>query len=118
MPEKKSESLEKQALEFLAQKASQDNRVYILGTLLGIIVGAIFCLSGLIITILGFSGAIEWFFKAGTFQSKLGNAGPGVFFALLGMIILWRYKPKLKTELITPKLIYTMKRKAPGGGRP
>jgi len=72
---------------------------YFWGTLIGIIVGALFCLSGLIITILGLSGSIEWVFEAVDVKSRLTNAGPGVFFALLGMLILWRYRPKVVDSL-------------------
>lgn len=74
-------------------------RMHLWATILGIIVGAFFAVSGFVITILGFTGSIEWFFKAGNFTSKLGNAGPGVFFALLGMLILWRYKPRSTERL-------------------
>ena len=67
---------------------------YRLGIVIGQIVGAVFCLSGLAIIILGFNGNIEWFLKDGSFESKISNAGPGVLFALFGAMILWRYKPQ------------------------
>ncbi len=68
-------------------------RAYTFGIVLGISVGALFCICGLIIIILGFTGRIEWVMEVDGLTSKLTNAGPGGFFALLGMLILWRYRP-------------------------
>lgn len=73
--------------------AFSKKKSYIWGIVLGISVGALFCIVGLVIIILGFNGSIEWIFRVGNVSSKLMNAGPGVFFALLGMLILWRYRP-------------------------
>jgi hypothetical protein len=77
---------------------TNDDGSYLIGTVMGISVGAIFCLSGFVIVILGFTGSIEWIVKGANFSSKITNAGPGVFFALLGAIILWRYKPRTFTH--------------------
>jgi hypothetical protein len=56
---------------------------------------------------MGLSGNISWIVQAAGFSSKLQNAGPGVFFALLGMAILLKYKPKIdKLERSGKKLKY------------
>mgnify|MGYP000683950632 CR=1 FL=1 len=85
--------------ELVCDREQGSLKTYFWGTIIGIIVGAVFCIAGFIITIMGLTGSIEWIFQAGDFTSKLANAGPGVFFALLGMFILWRYKPKQKEKL-------------------
>ena len=90
-----------ESLRVLAEvaKARSGERTYFWGTMLGIAAGAIFCLSGFVMTVLGLAGSIDWIVEVGAFQSRLANAGPGAFFALLGMIILWRYKPRIKETL-------------------
>ncbi len=70
-------------------------KAYLIGTILGICIGALFCLFGVVITILGFSGSVQWILKGPSFTSRLVNAGPGVVFAALGVVVLWRYKPKV-----------------------
>ena len=69
------------------------------GTILGIIIGGIFCIAGFILGCLGLAGSIEWIFQAGSFSSKMSNASPGVLLCLMGMIILWRYRPKYRQEI-------------------
>lgn len=83
----------------MLESRSRGSRTYFVGTLMGISVGAIVCISGFVLCILGLSGTIEWIFEAADFKSRISNASPGVFFALLGAIILWRYKPKVTDRL-------------------
>ncbi|HEV7427868.1 MAG TPA: hypothetical protein VGQ46_16045 [Thermoanaerobaculia bacterium] len=66
---------------------------------MGIIIGALFLVGGVVTLLLGVSGSIEWVLKGGGIESKLSNAAPGVFIALLGAIVLWRYKPVVKKHL-------------------
>ena len=96
-------SIDEESLKILVDLAKERiisiSRTYFWGTIIGIIVGAVFCIAGFIITVMGLTGSIEWLLQVGNFTSKLANAGPGVFFALVGMLILWRYKPKGKERI-------------------
>lgn len=83
----------------LLKLRSKGNNTYYTGTILGISIGAIFCIFGLVISIMGLTGSIEWIFEASDFKSRISNAGPGVIFGLFGMIIIWRYKPKVRDSL-------------------
>ena len=82
----------------LAKTLSQDSKVYLIGTVMGISVGAIFCVAGFTLAILGLTGNIEWIFEAANLKSRLTNASPGALFALMGMIIIWRYKPQIRNQ--------------------
>ena len=83
----------------LLRERSSGSKAYLIGTILGISIGALFCIAGFVIAILGLTGSIEWVFEAGGLKSRLSNASPGAFFALLGMIVIWRYKPKIEDRL-------------------
>lgn len=74
-------------------KSRQSYPTYFWGTIIGILVGAVFALAGFVLVLLGVSGAIDWLVEMDDFKAKMINAGPGVVFAVLGTIILWRYKP-------------------------
>ena len=108
LEEKKPNEEEKEVMRRLIQvqgvqavkMRSKQHKTYLIGTIMGISVGALFSIAGFIITILGFTGSIEWFVEADHIKSKLANASPGVFFAFLGMIILWIYKPKTKSKFV------------------
>jgi hypothetical protein len=90
----------------LLRKRGKGGKAYLIGTIMGITFGGIFCVAGFIIAILGLTGTIELVFEAGGLRSRLANACPGAFFALMGMIILWRYKPKIRDELdINPRYL-------------
>lgn len=66
---------------------------------IGITIGTLIFIAGFIITILGVVGSINWILKLPGFESRLINATPGVFFALLGACTLWIYKPTEKIDL-------------------
>jgi hypothetical protein len=85
---------------FIENKTRNLQRGILIREIIGSSVGAFFALAGLALVILGFSGNIEWFFQAGNVQSRLTNASPGIVFAIIGLIILWRYKPKKYSEQI------------------
>jgi hypothetical protein len=74
-------------------------RSYFLGTNIGIILGALLCAGGFVLTILGLAGSVNWIIKFNGISSRLTNASPGVFFAILGMILVWRFKPKVTDEI-------------------
>ena len=73
------------------------------GNVLGIILGGTLGIAGVVLLILGLSGSIEWILQAGTLSSRLVNASPGVAVSFMGMLIVWRYRPRLKYRIeITP----------------
>ena len=64
--------------------------------LTGILVGASFCLAGLVLALLGASGTIDWIISGPKLTSRLTNATPGVLFAILGAAIVWRFRPQMQ----------------------
>ena len=93
--------LDPKTVEILADlvRNRSETKAYLWTTLIGLLIGAFFSISGFIITVMGLSGSIEWILEGSNFKSKLSNAGPGAFFALLGFFILWRYKPTIQDRL-------------------
>lgn len=84
-------------------------RVYIFSIVLGMVFGVILCSVGLVLIFLGFDGEIEWLFETTGFKSKLGNASPGIFVCLLGFLLLWKFKPKIRVAgVILSGLVITM----------
>jgi len=75
------------------------HRSYFFGTIIGIVLGALLCAGGFVLTILGLAGNVNWIIKLNGISSRLTNASPGVFFAILGMILVWRFKPKVTDEM-------------------
>ena len=55
-------------------------------------------IAGVVLSLLGISGNIEWVVKTTNFMTRLQNAGPGVFLALLGAGLLAYYKPRNSQE--------------------
>ncbi|WP_152415283.1 leucine-rich repeat domain-containing protein [Caenispirillum salinarum] len=84
----------RRAFTDLAKSRSHAMQAYLVGTVAGIVVGALFVIAGFVLAILGISGAVDFIVEANTIKSKLTNASPGVVFATLGAIVLWRYKPR------------------------
>ena|ERR1700688_4288640 len=70
--------------------------IYFVGTVIGLVVGTILCLGGLAIVIMGFTGSITWLVQGAGLSSKLYNASPGVMFAAFGLVVLWRFKPRIE----------------------
>lgn len=97
-----SDHLAPDALANLLLERSRGSRVYLVGTIMGIVVGSMFCVAGFVLAVLGLNGSIEWVFEASSIKSRMSNASPGAIFALMGMIVLWRYKPKVKDHLKMP----------------
>jgi hypothetical protein len=73
---------------------SRASRTYQTGVLFGLILGAALIFTGVGLCIAGISGSIEWVVSGKGFGSKLANASPGVFFAVMGFLIVIWYKPK------------------------
>ena len=75
---------------------------YRVGIVIGLATGAIVFVAGFVLCILGLTGSIQLIFEGPGITAKLTNASPGIVFALLGVIVLWRFKPRVthtvKTE--------------------
>lgn len=95
--EKREESEVAQAL---ADGIRYGNRTYRIGIIVGQCFGGVACLGGLLLILLGLSGHIEWILQAGALSSRLANASPGALFAVIGLVILWRYKPIVRDHLL------------------
>ena len=102
MPKKKRSELTPRQTAIYAQLArdlSEGPRTYFWGVILGISTGALFAIAGAVLAILGISGTTEWIVESSGLTSRLKNASPGVFFCFLGMVVLWRYKPKMSNAV-------------------
>ncbi|MBW8002331.1 MAG: hypothetical protein FVQ80_09970 [Planctomycetes bacterium] len=98
------EDLIRTASEAAAKSVSQALKEYNkhtvnFATILGIVTGALFCCAGFVIICMGLTGSVEWVFEAGSVTTRLSNAGPGVALSLMGMIIIWRYRPRKHIEI-------------------
>ena len=82
---------------------SSHDRAYREGIIIGLSIGALCLVFGFVLIILGVSGSIDWFVEAGGIKSKMINATPGSVFSLIGLMILWKYKPKIKSTKRTIK---------------
>jgi uncharacterized BrkB/YihY/UPF0761 family membrane protein len=94
-----SNGLRKKDLERAINNGSLDKTArstYFIGTVSGIIIGVILIISGLLLLVLGLSGSIDWIFETHSIKSRLTNASPGVFFALLGVFVLYWYRPRIE----------------------
>lgn len=80
------------------ESAGYKSRTYRLELLTGQGIGGLVLVGGIILSLLGISGSIEWLVEAGGITSKLTNASPGIVIALIGAAILWRYKPHVSHE--------------------
>lgn len=80
------------------ESAGYKSRTYRIGLLTGQGIGGLVLLGGIILSLLGISGSIEWLVEAGGITSKLTNASPGIVISMIGAVILWRYKPHVSHE--------------------
>src|SRR5881394_107971 len=80
------------------ESAGYKSRTYRIAVLIGQSIGGLALLGGIILSLLGISGSIEWLVEAGGVTSKLTNASPGIVIAIIGAAILWRYKPHVSHE--------------------
>ena len=59
--------------------------------------GGIGCLiAGIVLTVLGFTGSIEWIVEGAGFMSRLTNASPGIVLMIIGGFLT--YKSRLKID--------------------
>jgi len=85
----------------LAESIRYDSETYRIGIIVGQCIGGVACLGGLLLTILGLSGQIEWILEAAGFTSRLANASPGIVFEIVGLFILIKYKPAIRDQFAT-----------------
>lgn len=85
-------------LRHVSEQDKRDNRTYTVAAWMGIAIGGLICIFGCVLATLGLSSNIEWVVKATDFESKLKNAGPGVVFGLVGLFIMWRFRPDISSE--------------------
>lgn len=97
--DKAQKNIDQQDFLQVASEMQEGSKVYFYGTLMGITFGGLMAISGFILSVLGLSGSIEWIFEASSFKSRITNASPGILFAVSGVIVLWRYKPVVRSEL-------------------
>lgn len=63
------------------------------------LIGGIGCLiAGLVLTILGFTGSIEWIVEATGFTSKLINASPGIVLMIIGFWLTLKSRIDIKAK--------------------
>ena len=63
------------------------------------LIGGIGCIiAGIILTVLGFSGDIEWIVEVSGFTSRLINASPGIVLIILGAILIIKSRLDIKTR--------------------
>jgi len=63
------------------------------------LLGGMGCLiASVILTLLGFSGGIEWFVEAADFTSRLTNASPGIVLMAVGFWLTLKSRLKVKVK--------------------
>ena len=63
------------------------------------LIGGIGCLiAGIVLTVLGFTGSIEWIVELSGFTSRLINASPGVVLMILGLFLTLKSRLKIKAK--------------------
>ncbi|MCM1352383.1 MAG: hypothetical protein NC250_06595 [Alistipes senegalensis] len=63
------------------------------------IIGGIGCLiAGTVLTILGFTGSIEWIVEASGFTSRLINASPGIVLMIIGFWLTLKSRLKIRAK--------------------
>lgn len=63
------------------------------------LIGGIGCIiAGIILTILGFTGSIEWIVEASGFTSRLVNASPGIVLMIIGFWLTLKSRLNIKAK--------------------
>ncbi|MGD9899144.1 MAG: hypothetical protein AB7T22_08455 [Calditrichaceae bacterium] len=65
--------------------------------------GAMLVIAGAVLSLLGFSGTIEWLEHAHNNMERFYNAGPGFTFIILGILTLWLSRPRPHHEPHAPE---------------
>lgn len=53
-------------------------------------------MTGLLYSIFGLYDLIVWIFEANSIKSRLTNVSTSVFFALIGVLVLYWYRPRIE----------------------
>lgn len=77
------------------------NTTYRQGIAYGLVAGTLALILGFVLAILGFSQAIDFGIEGSGVSVRLLTASPGVLFAIIGLIIIVRYKPKVTRKSIS-----------------
>lgn len=101
----------KEGIKVMA-KTDYADKTYRYAVIIGQVTGIVFLCGGLLLMLLGVTGAINIIVSKGTLEAKLINAAPGVVIALFGAIIIVCYKPKISSEEV-----HTVTRTGKGKGR-
>ncbi len=102
MPVKSSEHIEDSDLKGITEllKSSQPTiRIFREGNLFGMFIGGLALLGGFISFLLGLTGTVSWIIDAETISMRLFNASPGAVFSVIGLIVMIKYKPRVKSEI-------------------
>ncbi|GHU56780.1 hypothetical protein FACS189411_08320 [Bacteroidia bacterium] len=63
------------------------------------LIGGIGCIiAGIVLTLLGFSGSIEWIVETTGFTSRLINASPGIVLMIIGFILVYKSRINIKSH--------------------
>lgn len=63
------------------------------------LIGGIGCLvAGIVLTVLGFTGSIEWIVEVSGFASRLINASPGIVLIIIGFWLTLKSRLKIKAK--------------------
>jgi hypothetical protein len=83
------------------QMSTHADGTYRVAIVMGLATGAIVFLGGFVLCILGLAGSVQLILEGPGLGAKLTNASPGIVFALLGMAVVWRFKPKISHTVHT-----------------
>jgi hypothetical protein len=61
----------------------------------GRVIGAILCLAGVVLVILGYSGNVTWKIVGGGISSSVQTGSLGIIILIAGVIVLWMYRSKI-----------------------
>ena len=68
------DSLSPEIASILAKQINANAKIYRLGIVLGISIGAMFAVVGSVLIVLGISGGIEWIFEATNLKGRVENS--------------------------------------------
>ena len=67
-------------------------------TVLISLLGGLSCIiAGVVLTILGFSGSIDWIIEVSGFTSRLINACPGIILIIVGAFLIYKSRINVKS---------------------
>lgn len=91
---------------FRISEEQNNSSTFRVTTLFGQAIGGISLFFGFAFSLLGLSGTLDLIIESNDIKAKLVNASPGVVFIIVGLFILWRYKPNGSDIKIEERVIY------------